>query len=94
MASRCCSLARPAVFSLKGALRRSSSSSPVGLPSLLARATQFSSRLPGELGCLQSLLPFHTAVATSRLRSCLGADTNGCRSMSKGTTIFCTSKGI
>ncbi|XP_031488476.1 protein NONRESPONDING TO OXYLIPINS 2, mitochondrial [Nymphaea colorata] len=83
MASRCRSLARPTLFSLKTAFRRPSSSSPIGSPSLLARPTQFSSRFPGELGCLQSLLPFHTAVATSRLRSCLGVDANGCRSMSK-----------
>ncbi|GER32141.1 tetratricopeptide repeat protein [Striga asiatica] len=37
-----------------------------------------------QMGALMSLLPLHTAVSSARLTSCLGPDTNGCRSLSQG----------
>ncbi|KAJ0090052.1 hypothetical protein Patl1_12935 [Pistacia atlantica] len=37
-----------------------------------------------QLGCVQSLLPLHTAVSTARLTSCLGIDSRGSRSLSQG----------
>lgn len=38
----------------------------------------------GELGCLQSLLPLHSAVSSARLTSCLGIDSSRSRSLSQG----------
>ncbi|KAF6144388.1 hypothetical protein GIB67_024615 [Kingdonia uniflora] len=40
------------------------------------------SRVPCELGCLQSLMPLHSAVSSVRLTSCLGA--RNVRSLSQG----------
>lgn len=42
-------------------------------------------RLPSEMGCVQSLLPFHSAVSSARLTSCLGIDSMNSRSLSQGT---------
>ncbi|XP_042503790.1 protein NONRESPONDING TO OXYLIPINS 2, mitochondrial-like [Macadamia integrifolia] len=40
-------------------------------------------RSPSELGCAQSLLPLHSAVAVSRLTSCLSSNSRSCRSLSQ-----------
>lgn len=37
-----------------------------------------------QLGCLQSLLPLHSAVSSARLTSCLGVDSTSSRSLSQG----------
>ncbi|KAK6236812.1 hypothetical protein QUC31_020611, partial [Theobroma cacao] len=37
-----------------------------------------------QLGCLQSLLPLHSAVSSARLTSCLGIDSRSSRSLSQG----------
>lgn len=37
-----------------------------------------------QIAAFQSLLPLHSAISSARLTSCLGADTNGCRSLSQG----------
>ncbi|XP_047342002.1 protein NONRESPONDING TO OXYLIPINS 2, mitochondrial-like isoform X2 [Impatiens glandulifera] len=40
------------------------------------------SRSPSELGCVQSLLPLHSALATSRMISCLSS-TSSSRALSQ-----------
>ncbi|GAV77993.1 hypothetical protein CFOL_v3_21461 [Cephalotus follicularis] len=62
-----------------------STSSPVPLLSL--------SRCPSELGCVQSLLPLHNAVAAARMTSCLSTTSKSCRALSQGT-LCCTSPGL
>ncbi|KAJ4951924.1 hypothetical protein NE237_028756 [Protea cynaroides] len=42
-------------------------------------------RSPAELGCAQSLLPLHSAVAVARLTSCLSSNSRICRALSQGT---------
>ncbi|RYQ85290.1 hypothetical protein Ahy_B10g104808 [Arachis hypogaea] len=37
-----------------------------------------------RLGCVQSLLPLHSAVSSARLTSCLGVDSRSSRSLSQG----------
>ncbi|KAL9265593.1 NONRESPONDING TO OXYLIPINS 2, mitochondrial-like protein [Drosera capensis] len=77
--------------SLKSALRSSplsSSSAAAPLrrslnPSPLRRLSF--SRLPAELGCVQSLLPLHSAVATAKMTSCLSTGLGSCRALSQGT---------
>ncbi|KAK8614043.1 hypothetical protein V6N13_122421 [Hibiscus sabdariffa] len=46
---------------------------------------RFSSRCPSELGCAQSLLPLHSAVAVARMTSCLSTTSRSCRALSQGT---------
>ncbi|VVB14144.1 unnamed protein product [Arabis nemorensis] len=84
MASRCRSLSKPA-FSVfrsvmnKPSLRPKSASSFFGVspsPGLV--------RPIAQLGSLQSLLPFHSAVSSARLTSCLGIDSKNSRSLSQG----------
>ncbi|KAB2629635.1 hypothetical protein D8674_034430 [Pyrus ussuriensis x Pyrus communis] len=65
MASRCRSFSEPVFSLLKSAVNK---------PAF--KATPMPS-LP-TLGCLQSLLPFHTAVSSAWLTSCLGL-TRGAR---------------
>ncbi|KAM0030265.1 hypothetical protein Hdeb2414_s0018g00535191 [Helianthus debilis subsp. tardiflorus] len=48
---------------------------------------------PSELGCVQSLLPLHNAVAAARLTSCLSTTSRSCRSLSQGT-LCRTSPGL
>ncbi|KAI4371452.1 hypothetical protein MLD38_019685 [Melastoma candidum] len=43
----------------------------------------FSSRSAAELGCVQSLLPLHSAVAAARMTSCLSASSRSCRALSQ-----------
>ncbi|XP_010538467.1 PREDICTED: uncharacterized protein LOC104812806 isoform X2 [Tarenaya hassleriana] len=43
------------------------------------------SRCPSELGCVQSLLPLHSAVAAACLTSCLSTTSRSCRALSQGT---------
>ncbi|XP_042512516.1 protein NONRESPONDING TO OXYLIPINS 2, mitochondrial-like [Macadamia integrifolia] len=43
------------------------------------------SRSPAELGCVQSLLPLHSAVAVAKLTSCLSTNSRSCRALSQGT---------
>ncbi|KAI4356705.1 hypothetical protein L6164_000705 [Bauhinia variegata] len=45
-----------------------------------------------KLGCLQSLMPLHSAVATSRMISNLSLDSGSCRALSQGT-LCCNSLG-
>ncbi|XP_044476482.1 protein NONRESPONDING TO OXYLIPINS 2, mitochondrial-like isoform X2 [Mangifera indica] len=43
----------------------------------------FLSRSPSELGCVQSLLPLHSVVASARMTSCLSTTSKSCRSLSQ-----------
>ncbi|GMJ06119.1 hypothetical protein like AT4G17310 [Hibiscus trionum] len=51
------------------------------------------SRRPSELGCAQSLLPLHSAVAAVRMTSCLSSTSRSCRALSQGT-LCCTYPGL
>ncbi|CDP08169.1 unnamed protein product [Coffea canephora] len=80
MATRCRTLSRPAFSLFKSTMSQ---------PSSIRRPTSPSSSFSGifrplaQMGCLQSLLPLHTAVSSARLTSCLGLDSKGSRSLSQ-----------
>ncbi|KAK1419055.1 hypothetical protein QVD17_28212 [Tagetes erecta] len=91
MASRCNRFMNKASISnLKSAFMPKSPSSSPKFP-LPSRSTasplpRFSvSRCPSELGCVQSLLPLHNAVAAARLTSCLSTTSRSCRSLSQAS---------
>ncbi|KAF1871832.1 hypothetical protein Lal_00020627 [Lupinus albus] len=46
-----------------------------------------------KLGCVQSLLPLHSAVSSARLTSCLGIDTSNSRSLTQGM-LCSTNPGV
>ncbi|XP_042484139.1 protein NONRESPONDING TO OXYLIPINS 2, mitochondrial-like [Macadamia integrifolia] len=81
MASRCRSISRPAQNFLKSAMNKPSGKSIPSTRSRLLSPTF--PRLPSEMGGVLSLLPFHSAVSSARLTSCLGMDLS-CRSRSQG----------
>ncbi|GAB4834995.1 hypothetical protein Ancab_033262 [Ancistrocladus abbreviatus] len=98
MASKCSRfINRTSVFSLQSAFKStaapatsapkfaaSSSTSPLLLRSNSSPLRRFSfSRPPSELGCVQSLLPLHSTVATARMTSCLSTTSRSCRSLSQ-----------
>ncbi|XP_034702021.1 protein NUCLEAR FUSION DEFECTIVE 6, chloroplastic/mitochondrial-like isoform X1 [Vitis riparia] len=61
-------------------------SSPFPLPSrsTVSPLRRFSSsRTRGELGCIQSLLPLHSAVAAARMTSCLSSTSRSCKALSQ-----------
>nr|GEX57762.1 uncharacterized protein [Tanacetum cinerariifolium] len=60
-------------------------SKPTSIPSLSSRRSPPASlpRAFGRTGCVQSLLPLHTAVSSARLTSCLGIDSKLSRSLSQ-----------
>ncbi|KAF3448324.1 hypothetical protein FNV43_RR09037 [Rhamnella rubrinervis] len=108
MASSCNILAKRVSFSsIKSAIRSnvrtstvkptpssSSSSFPLPTKSNSNPLRRFSlSRSPAELGCVQSLLPLHSAVAAARMTSCLSTTSRSCRALSQGT-LCCTSPGL
>ncbi|KAF5205923.1 hypothetical protein FRX31_004491 [Thalictrum thalictroides] len=70
MASRCRSISKPAFNFLKSTINKPNIK-PISSPQLPHSFRSFS-RLPSELGCIQSLLPLHSAIASARLTSCLG----------------------
>ncbi|XP_004291172.1 PREDICTED: uncharacterized protein LOC101299733 isoform X1 [Fragaria vesca subsp. vesca] len=83
MASRCRSFSRPAFSFLKSTVNKPPlKSRPI---SSLPSTPSLSRSAPPQLGCIQSLLPFHTAVSSARLTSCLGIDSRSSRSLSQGT---------
>ncbi|XP_004508911.1 uncharacterized protein [Cicer arietinum] len=87
MASACSRIAQRAssISSIKSAIksniRASSFSKPTTTSSPLRRS--FSSRIAPELGCVQSLLPLHSAVAAARMTSRLSITSRICRSLSQ-----------
>ncbi|KAF5816237.1 hypothetical protein HanXRQr2_Chr03g0132131 [Helianthus annuus] len=94
MAARCNRFINKASISnLKSAFRsasvpKSAPSSPKFPLPTASPAPRFSiSRCPSELGCVQSLLPLHNAVAAARLTSCLSTTSRSCRSLSQAGFI-------
>ncbi|XP_076891250.1 protein NONRESPONDING TO OXYLIPINS 2, mitochondrial-like [Bidens hawaiensis] len=83
MASRYRSISRPASTIFKS--MATPSPKPASIPSLTPRSTPATSltRSFPRVGCVQSLLPLHTAVSSARLTSCLGIDSKGSRSLSQ-----------
>ncbi|KAJ8775021.1 hypothetical protein K2173_020025 [Erythroxylum novogranatense] len=94
-------MARSSLLSIKSAIRSSgpkssiprSASSPSKPLSSPPRSFSFSTRARPELGCVQSLLPFHSTVAAARMTSCLSTNSRSCRALSQGT-LCCTSPGL
>ncbi|KAK9072829.1 hypothetical protein SSX86_009264 [Deinandra increscens subsp. villosa] len=84
MASRYRSFSRPASTIFKSMSTPSPKSTSI--PSLSPRASPSTplTRSFCRIGCVQSLLPLHTAVSSARLTSCLGIDSKGSRSLSQG----------
>ncbi|XP_058223482.1 protein NONRESPONDING TO OXYLIPINS 2, mitochondrial-like isoform X1 [Rhododendron vialii] len=107
MASRCNRfINRASVSSLKSAIKsnfRTNSASVDGSASskfpLPARSTSSPlrrlslSRCPSELGCVQSLLPLHSAVAAARMTSRLSITSRSSKALSQGT-LCRTSPGL
>ncbi|XP_052210670.1 protein NONRESPONDING TO OXYLIPINS 2, mitochondrial [Diospyros lotus] len=87
MASRCRTISTPALRLLRSPSSAPTSIArhkPTSLPCL--RSPLSSPTLPRSvwrMASLQSLLPLHTAVSSSRLTSCLGIDSKGSRSLSQ-----------
>uniref|UniRef100_A0A2P2JCM3 Uncharacterized protein MANES_02G040300 n=1 Tax=Rhizophora mucronata TaxID=61149 RepID=A0A2P2JCM3_RHIMU len=101
MASSCNRfVSKSSLSSIKSAARSYAPKSPIArsppLPSKISssprRPPSSSSRAPPVLGCLQSLLPLHSAVAAARMTSCLSTTSRNCRALSEGT-LCCTSPG-
>ncbi|XP_071701195.1 protein NONRESPONDING TO OXYLIPINS 2, mitochondrial-like isoform X2 [Rutidosis leptorrhynchoides] len=84
MVSRYRSICRPASSLFKSISSPPSPKSP-SIPSLFQ--TTNISRSFCRIGCVQSLLPLHTAVASARLTSCLGIDSKGSRSLAQETGL-------
>ncbi|CAN6723233.1 unnamed protein product [Malus baccata var. baccata] len=102
MASACRQFAnRASLSSIRSAVRSSvpkSSASRFPLPTASSPSSaplrRFSlSSPPGALGCVQSLLPLHSAVAAARLTSSLSTTSRSCRALSQGT-LCRTSPGL
>ncbi|PIN10664.1 hypothetical protein CDL12_16751 [Handroanthus impetiginosus] len=83
MASRYRTISRPAMNLLKSTIAKPSSRPVFSVQSTGSSPALYSRPLP-QTFALMSLLPLHTAVSSARLTSCLGADSNGCRSLSQG----------
>ncbi|XP_052210641.1 protein NONRESPONDING TO OXYLIPINS 2, mitochondrial isoform X2 [Diospyros lotus] len=96
MASRCSRfINRSSMSSLKSAIKSTIGTASGSIDrsatprfSLPVRSTssplrRFCSRSPSELGCLQSLLPLHSAVAVARMTSCLSSTSRSCRALSQ-----------
>uniref|UniRef100_A0A6N2L035 Ribosomal protein L10 n=1 Tax=Salix viminalis TaxID=40686 RepID=A0A6N2L035_SALVM len=84
MASRYRSLSKPA-FSLLKSTTNKPTLQPKSTPSLFpARPSLTFSRPVPQLGAIQSLLPFNSAVSSARLTSCLSIDSRSSRSYSQG----------
>ncbi|XP_068651038.1 protein NONRESPONDING TO OXYLIPINS 2, mitochondrial-like isoform X1 [Aristolochia californica] len=97
-------ISRTALSSLKSAIKSTtrspsvdgfatSSSSRIpssgkAAPSSPLRRFSSLSRSPSELGCAQSLIPLHSAVAAARLTSCLSSGAGNCRALSQGSVAY------
>ncbi|XP_009780221.1 protein NONRESPONDING TO OXYLIPINS 2, mitochondrial isoform X1 [Nicotiana tabacum] len=104
MASRCSRIInRASISSIRSAIKPNSqsASSSQSFPSFSASTRSKSSplrrfsfsRIPSELGGLQSMLPLHNAVATARMTSCLSSTSRSSRALSQGT-LCCTSPDL
>ncbi|KAK1289826.1 hypothetical protein QJS10_CPB18g01043 [Acorus calamus] len=72
-------VSRPAV-----SLIRTSMSRPIS-PNHLLRPSLSFPRVKAQMGCLESMLPFHSAVASARMTSRLRLDAAGSRALCQGT---------
>ncbi|KAE8722704.1 putative GATA transcription factor 9 [Hibiscus syriacus] len=84
MATRFRSLSKPTFSIVKSTINRPTLKPKPPSPLLPARSSTTFSRSVSQLGCLQSLLPLHSAVSSARLTSCLGIDSRSSRSLSQG----------
>ncbi|XVF48544.1 hypothetical protein PTKIN_Ptkin03bG0199300 [Pterospermum kingtungense] len=87
MASRFRSLSKPTFSILKSTVNKPTLKPKPASSLLPARSSPTFSRQilsVSQLGCLQSLLPLHSAVSSARLTSCLGIDSRSSRSLSQG----------
>ncbi|XAR69293.1 hypothetical protein NMG60_11000825 [Bertholletia excelsa] len=86
MASRCRSICRPTLNLLKSTVTASTARSKLNsVPSLRTPiAFPTNRRSIAQMGSLQSLLPLHSAISSSRLTSSLGVDSKGSRTLSQG----------
>ncbi|KAM3757021.1 hypothetical protein ACB098_02G156900 [Castanea mollissima] len=93
MAGRCGSLSRSLLCTARTSIRSSSSSS-TSLPGLRRSLPQrlhsrppllSSTRTMGELGCAQSLMPLHSAVAAARLTSHISIEARAFCELSQGS---------
>ncbi|XP_057434767.1 protein NONRESPONDING TO OXYLIPINS 2, mitochondrial isoform X2 [Lotus japonicus] len=83
MASRYRSFSQPAMSLIKSTITKPTTN-PKPSPFLFkTRSSSSSTRSVAELGCVQSLLPLHSAVSSARLTSCLGIDSRTSRSLSQ-----------
>ncbi|KAI4316097.1 hypothetical protein L6164_024112 [Bauhinia variegata] len=83
MASRCRSISQPAISLFKSTITKPAIK-PKSSPFILnTRSSVTVSRSVAQLGCVQSLLPLHSAVSSARLTSCLGIDSRGSRSLTQ-----------
>ncbi|KAJ9147707.1 hypothetical protein P3X46_029833 [Hevea brasiliensis] len=96
MASSCNRfISRSSLSSIKSFIRSNAPKSPVTRSTIysspsphfpsssIPRRFSFSCRPPSKLGCVQSLLPLHSAVATARMTSCLSTTSRSCRALSQ-----------
>ncbi|KAI4337505.1 hypothetical protein L6164_015912 [Bauhinia variegata] len=84
MASRYRSISQPAISLFKSTITKPTIK-PKSSPFILnTRSSVTVSRSIAQLGCVQSLLPLHSAVSSARLTSCLGIDSRGSRSLTQG----------
>ncbi|XP_027356162.1 uncharacterized protein LOC113865656 isoform X2 [Abrus precatorius] len=83
MASRYRSVSRPALSLIKSTITKPATN-PNPSTFLLKTRSSVTARWVSELGCVQSLLPLHSAVSSARLTSCLGIDSRSSRSLSQG----------
>ncbi|KAI4337504.1 hypothetical protein L6164_015912 [Bauhinia variegata] len=89
MASRYRSISQPAISLFKSTITKPTikpKSSPfiLNTRSSVTVSRILNSRSIAQLGCVQSLLPLHSAVSSARLTSCLGIDSRGSRSLTQG----------
>ncbi|KAH0643073.1 hypothetical protein KY290_034677 [Solanum tuberosum] len=99
MASRCSRIINKAsISSIRSAIKLNSqsASSTTSFSSFSASTRSASSplrrlsfsRIPSELGGVQSMLPLHNAVATARMTSCLSSTSRSCRALSQGDRML------
>ncbi|ESW09223.1 hypothetical protein PHAVU_009G110300 [Phaseolus vulgaris] len=83
MASRYRSVSQPALCIIKSTITKPASKPAPSAFFLKTRSPVAARWVGGELGCLQSLFPLHSAVSSARLTSCLGIDSSRSRSLSQ-----------
>ncbi|XP_022750160.1 uncharacterized protein LOC111299313 isoform X1 [Durio zibethinus] len=84
MAFRFRSVSKPTFSILKSTINKPTLKPNSAATFFPARSSPTLSRSVSQLGCLQSLLPLHSAVSSARLTSCLGIDSRSSRSLSQG----------